>query len=1179
MTPTQAPDEKALEAPESSPGSKPAEIQVFLAGVIFGPYTEQKVRSRLDEGLLTLDDEARLAETEPWLPLRQVLEQIPPAAPPSPPAPVSVPMSRFSPPAGAAKTTAPIKRTAPILSVSSPFAAPVTIPVQDPLPVVVTRPPSGGLPSKRTGPVPLPPAPIPASTLPPSSDNRPAAPTRPATTPLSPPPRRTVPVSKPTASTRSLPSIPPLPSSVRTRPLTGIRSQIQARTTKEPSNLATPELAAPPAKTDEPISFLATTGIPLPFPPETPPAPEPAPASELPPDEPAAAQPLSPPEAPTITAPPEPAPRPLDFSSSSFSTPPLARTAPLESPPVSEPAPEPETAPPTSSVFPRTPSVRGPETSVPDKRPPSQKLAVSSPTEFAPLPLGSEAKEEKEPVPPVRAPLRAKEPLAPPTGNSGTPKQTTRLISVADLATAPKESAAPAPTVPPLKKTITAPIGNPVFGIVLPARKPASTTTTSPVRSKTLDHETPAAAQNPASFAPLPGAKPPAPPLQSAETRTGPMLPPGPSKLGRPLAQPGEGLKKAPLTRSAPNSVVVPPGPTAGTGPVTLASLAAAPAPTKATAPVTVPPGPSPNEAALAKTISLPPIGARSFPPVSTPETPLSSEPAEAEEEAPPAPASDPADYANRPGSSTRRTLIKKARARRRKRIIMYGLIGLAVLILLGLALILLTSYVPRLHSFISNHFGSGGSNPSTEPAFTPPETPAPAPASTPPASLTPAPQPTPSAPATQLTPGQPSPATPPATANAPAGPTTPPPPLGPQVTQLLADGTAKQTKGDLDGAIEDFSQAIALDPSATQAFSDRASARNAKGDFDGAIADDTQVIAQQPHNAAAFCQRGFIKQSKNDLDGAIADYTLALQLDPKNYIALYNRGLIKEQKGDPDGALVDYNQALDLSPKFAGAYYNRGNAKSDKSDFDGAIADYTRALEINPKISMAYCNRGLAEQNTGNLDAAFQDYNQALALDPKIAIALYNRGLIKEQKNDLDGSIADSSAAIQLNPKNAQAYYNRGVALQAKGDLDGAAKDLRAFGVAAPKDPYADYASLYLWLISTQQQKKSMADQELTTDLENSWNSEPGQLASKIAGYLLDRVPESDLMAAASSPDAKRDQGQHCEIWYFIGMKKLFSGDKPGAISCFQKCVSTGQKDYCEYILSQAELQSLGET
>lgn len=42
--------------------------------------------------------------------------------------------------------------------------------------------------------------------------------------------------------------------------------------------------------------------------------------------------------------------------------------------------------------------------------------------------------------------------------------------------------------------------------------------------------------------------------------------------------------------------------------------------------------------------------------------------------------------------------------------------------------------------------------------------------------------------------------------------------------------------------------------------------------------------------------------------------------------------------------------------------------------------------------------------------------------------------------------------------------------------------------------------------------------------------------------------------------------------------MKKLFSGDKDGAIECFQKSLKTEQRNWMECKLSATELKALGK-
>ena len=239
-------------------------------------------------------------------------------------------------------------------------------------------------------------------------------------------------------------------------------------------------------------------------------------------------------------------------------------------------------------------------------------------------------------------------------------------------------------------------------------------------------------------------------------------------------------------------------------------------------------------------------------------------------------------------------------------------------------------------------------------------------------------------------------------------------------------------------------------------------------------------------------------------------------------------------------------------------------------------MADYDQALVLNPNLGPALADRALIKQAKGDLKGALADFTQALMIDPKMADAYYGRGLVREQLNDLDGAIADSSRSIDFDPKRAQAYFNRGFAKLVRGNLDGACTDLQKYCELSPEDLYADHSRLYLWLIQMAQNPKGTANQDLGDALQNNWSLSSDDLVTKIASFLLDQTTEADLIAAAVSPDAKKDAGQHCEVWYFAGMKRLLAGDKATAINDFRKCLATRQKDYCEYILAQAELQVL---
>jgi lipoprotein NlpI len=397
-------------------------------------------------------------------------------------------------------------------------------------------------------------------------------------------------------------------------------------------------------------------------------------------------------------------------------------------------------------------------------------------------------------------------------------------------------------------------------------------------------------------------------------------------------------------------------------------------------------------------------------------------------------------------------------------------------------------------------------------------------------------------------------------------------------VAELRDRGIKRQAAGDLDGAIQDFDSALALDPKAVEVLYQRGLAKQAKNDLPGAVADYTQVIALNPQRANAFSNRGFIKQAQLDFDGALADYAYALAIDPKQPVVYNNIGLIKVKRGDLDGAIASYGKAIDLNPQMAFAFYNRGVAKYTEGNTDGAIADFTQAIAVNPKIALAYSNRGLARQSKGDTDGALSDFSQALSLDPSLTDAYFNRAQIRLRRGDFNGTVDDDNQIITQDPRYAASYYQRGLANVGKNRPAAVLTDFKEFYGLAPRDPAVDNARLFGWAMGKEATPDGDVDAELSAALQNDWNSPPADLTTMIGNFLVGHISESDLIKNAASPDPAREPGQYCRVWYFVGMKRLLGGDAATAISDFKKCVATGQKDAWEYVFAQAKLQALAQ-
>jgi len=163
--------------------------------------------------------------------------------------------------------------------------------------------------------------------------------------------------------------------------------------------------------------------------------------------------------------------------------------------------------------------------------------------------------------------------------------------------------------------------------------------------------------------------------------------------------------------------------------------------------------------------------------------------------------------------------------------------------------------------------------------------------------------------------------------------------------------GVAYYQKRQYDQAIDNYDQAIKLNPKYAIAFNNRCAVYNDKGEYDHAIQECNQAIKLNPKYADAFFNRGFSFQDKSQYDRAIQNYDQAIKFDPKFAEAFFNRGNIYQNKDQFDRAIQDYDHVIMLNQNHAGAFYNRSLAKKQKGDNAGAEVDLAAARKINPNI------------------------------------------------------------------------------------------------------------------------------------------------------------------------------------------------------------------------------------
>ncbi len=172
--------------------------------------------------------------------------------------------------------------------------------------------------------------------------------------------------------------------------------------------------------------------------------------------------------------------------------------------------------------------------------------------------------------------------------------------------------------------------------------------------------------------------------------------------------------------------------------------------------------------------------------------------------------------------------------------------------------------------------------------------------------------------------------------------------------------------------------------------FSSRGFQKFGKGDYQGAIADYTQAIKLNPDDDGAFHGRALSRYQLGDKRGAFSDYTQAIKLKKLKldstidfgFAYLYRgRGDIRSELGDKLGAIEDYTQAIKFMPFDSYTYVMRGRTRFEFGDNRGAMSDFDRAIKWSPDYAFAYENRGLFHAKLGDKLGAINDLQKSADL------------------------------------------------------------------------------------------------------------------------------------------------------------------------------------------------------
>ncbi len=221
---------------------------------------------------------------------------------------------------------------------------------------------------------------------------------------------------------------------------------------------------------------------------------------------------------------------------------------------------------------------------------------------------------------------------------------------------------------------------------------------------------------------------------------------------------------------------------------------------------------------------------------------------------------------------------------------------------------------------------------------------------------------------------------------------------------------TDKPLPGDCELSVQDFSNAIALDPTDSSYFVNRGNSYASLELHDLAIGDYTAGIRLEPKNASLYAIRGIYYEMLEKHEPAIADLSRAIELEGQDSIfAAYDyrhRAYNYESLGKFDLAIKDWNVLYEKEQEDPSIIFNLANLYRKLGKYDQAIKYYDKAAAFKLAYYDAYIvyhGRALAYAANGNAKKATADLRYLIQRNPGYRADFRNEKGFDSIRNDPD--------------------------------------------------------------------------------------------------------------------------------------------------------------------------------
>jgi tetratricopeptide (TPR) repeat protein len=238
---------------------------------------------------------------------------------------------------------------------------------------------------------------------------------------------------------------------------------------------------------------------------------------------------------------------------------------------------------------------------------------------------------------------------------------------------------------------------------------------------------------------------------------------------------------------------------------------------------------------------------------------------------------------------------------------------------------------------------------------------------------------------------------------------------------------------GNIQGALKEFENAVAADPTFAIGFAGLAEAQwamyvqtNDKQWAQRAVESTQTAVKLEPDRPSVLYTAAQTHYRGGQYDQALQAVERALALQPTYEDAIRLHATVLVRQGRVDEGLAEFNRVAAIRPNSVTLHTDMGMALYGASRYAEALSAFEKAIAISPSSAAGLARAGAASQMLGDNAKALDFYEKANAIQPR-AETFSSMGTIYYSLGDYAKASASYEGAVLIRPLGAITHRNLG--------------------------------------------------------------------------------------------------------------------------------------------------------